>query len=256
MMAFSLFGEWQHLHHIDEEQHVAKELFALLSDARDVYLRDVATGGKVYRRFAEDFVNSHRYIGCDRPTCKNYHEMNIHIVKGLLDDCPALVKSFFEASSFSFETCAELKRLYDTADCTAPNILSSIAYAGSAPLSFGCDFSKIQLEEIADCATRFCLFCKEEITADDMAALFSCQPDFHIRVYNIRRVAILFDALHERGFIRWNWQTVLAKGRLLLKKDGSKFLGTSNLSAAVSDTRGSDDAVAFGIRRAVAGLRK
>ena len=53
-----------------------------------------------------------------------------------------------------------------------------------------------------------------------------------------------------------NWQTVLAKGRLLLKKDGSKFLGTSNLSAAVSDTRGSDDAVAFGIRRAVAGLRK
>ena len=219
-------------------------------------MRDVAANGKVYRRFAEDFVNSHRYIGCDRTTCKNCHEMNIHIVKGLLNDCPALVKSFFEASSFTFEAFAELKRLYDTVDCPAPDIPSSTAYTSRTPLSFGCDFSKIQLEGIAACANRFCLFCKEEITADDMAALFSCQPDFHIRVYNIRRVAILFDALHERGFIRWNWQTVLAKGQLLLKKDGRKFLGTSSLSVAVSDTRGSDDPVAFGIRRAVAGLKE
>ena len=80
--------------------------------------------------------------------------MNIHIVKGLLNDCPA------------------------------PDIPSSTAYTSRTPLSFGCDFSKIQLEGIAACANRFCLFCNEEITADDMAALFSCQPDFHIRVYN------------------------------------------------------------------------
>lgn len=180
--------------------------------------------------------------------------MNIHIVKGLLDDCSALIKSFFEDSSFTFEACVRLKRLYDTSDLTKP-IPTSLQGSKDAPLSFGCTFTQFQLELIAECANRYALFCSE-VTADDMAALFSCQPDFHIKVYNIRRVAILFDALHERGFIRWNWQTVLARGRFLLKKDSSKFLGTSNLSVAVSDTRGSDDAVAFGIRRVVSGLRK
>lgn len=211
-------------------------------------------GGKVYRRFVEDFVNSRRHIGCSRTVCRNCHEMNIHIVKGLLGDCPTLVKSFFEDASFTFEACAKLKRLYDTGNSATPNTAHSPG-STNAPLSLGCAFSHIQLEIIADCANRYTLFCSE-VSADDMAALLNCQPNFHIKVFNIRRVAILFDALHERGFIRWNWQTVLAKGKFLLKKDGSRFLGTSNLSAAVSDTRGSDDAVAFGIRRVIAGLRK
>lgn len=181
--------------------------------------------------------------------------MNIHIVKGLLDDCPALVKSFFGASSFSFEASVELKLLYDTTDYSVPNIVSSSAHANCVPLSFGCSFTRNQLEGIANCANRYVLFCSE-VTADDIAALFSCQSGFHLWVNNIRRVAILFDALHGRNFIRWNWQTVLAKKKLLLKKDGSKFLNTSNLSTAVSDTRGSDDPIAFGIRRAVAGLKE
>lgn len=211
--------------------------------------------GKTFNRFANDFVNSRRFIGCERAICRNCHEMNIHIVKGLFDDCPALAKSFFEASSFSFEASVELKRLYDTANFTAPNILSSNAHKGCSPLSFGCAFTHNQLERIADCANRYALFCPE-IAADDMDALFCCQSGFYLRVNNIRRVAILFDALHRRNFIRWNWQTVLSKRKLLLKKDGSKFLNTSNLSTAVSDTRGSDDPIAFGIRRAVAGLKE
>lgn len=39
-----------------------------------------------------------------------------------------------------------------------------------------------------------------------------------IRVYNISRVAILFNALHERGFIRWNWRRFLPKGNFCLKR--------------------------------------
>lgn len=181
--------------------------------------------------------------------------MNIHIVKGLLDDCPALVKSFFGASSFSFEASVELKRLYDTEEITAPSIVSSNTHTNCVPLSFGCSFTRNQLEGIANCANRYALFCSE-VTADDIDALFGCHSGFHLWVNNIRRVAILFDALYGRNLIRWNWQTVLAKRKLLLKKDGSKFLNTSNLSTAVSDTRGSDDPIAFGIRRAVVGLKE
>ena len=85
-MALSLFGGKKHLHHFVAEQDVAKELFALLVEAKTMYLRDVVTGNKQYYRYVEDFVNSHRYIDCDHAVCRNCHEMNIHIVKGLLNE--------------------------------------------------------------------------------------------------------------------------------------------------------------------------
>lgn len=45
-MALSLFGGKKHLHHFVAEQDVAKELFALLVEAKTMYLRDVVTGNK------------------------------------------------------------------------------------------------------------------------------------------------------------------------------------------------------------------
>lgn len=80
-MALSLFGGKKHLHHFVEEQDVAKEFFALLVEAKTMYLRDVVAGSKQYHRYVEDFVNSHRYIDCNHAVCRNCHEMNIHIVK-------------------------------------------------------------------------------------------------------------------------------------------------------------------------------
>ena len=41
--------------------------------------------GKRYDRYVDDFINSHRYINCNSAICRNCHEMNIHIVKGLLN---------------------------------------------------------------------------------------------------------------------------------------------------------------------------
>lgn len=116
-MALSLFGGKKHLHHFVAEQDVAKELFALLVEAKTMYLRDVVTGNKQYYRYVEDFVNSHRYIDCDHAVCRNCHEMNIHIVKGLLNDCSHLIRAFFTEADFSFEKCMELKRTYDTFLC-------------------------------------------------------------------------------------------------------------------------------------------
>ena len=44
-MVFSLFGGKQHCRHIAAEQDVAEELFALLAEAREIYLHDVVAGG-------------------------------------------------------------------------------------------------------------------------------------------------------------------------------------------------------------------
>ena len=134
-----------HHRHITAVQDVRNELFALLASARETYLRDVIDSGKLYRRFVDDFINSHRYS-----------------------------------------------------------------------------------------ANTYRLFCVSTVRMEDMEALFSCKEGFRIRVNNIRRVAVLFDALLEKSYILSNWQSVLARGKFLLSKDGKRIVTATSLSSALS----------------------
>lgn len=189
-MALSLFGGKKHLHHFVAEQDVAKELFALLVEAKTMYLRDVVTGNKQYYRYVEDFVNSHRYIDCDHAVCRNCHEMNIHIIKGLLNDCSHLIRAFFTEADFSFEKCMELKRTYDT--FVPPSQSVTCCKDGPTriyPLSFGCNLTRKQMIGITACANAYHLFCVSTLHVEDMEALLSCKEGFCIRVNNIRHVA-------------------------------------------------------------------
>ena len=110
------------MHHrrITAEQDVWNGLFALLASAREAYLRNVVDSGKLYRRFVDDFINSHRYIDCDNVVCRNCHEMIIHIVRGILHDYQDCVREKFATESFSLDDCMELKRMYDTSEINSP----------------------------------------------------------------------------------------------------------------------------------------
>lgn len=252
-MALSLFGGNEHLH-IVAEQDAAKELFALLAEARTVYLRDVVAGGKRYSRYVEDFVNGHRYIDCDRAVCRNCHEMNIHIVKGVLNDCTHLIRQLFTAADFSFEKCMELKRMYDTPP--RPVVHRDDGWPETLPLSFGCNFTRKQMIGITDCADAYHLFCVSPLCIEDMEALFACKEGFCIRVNKIRYVAVLFDALLEHSFIQHRWQSVLGQGRFLQTKDGNRFVSAANLSSALSVVRKNMTSVAYNIRRAIGQLEE
>ena len=255
-MALSLFGGKKHLHHFVAEQDVAKELFALLVEAKTMYLRDVVTGNKQYYRYVEDFVNSHRYIDCDHAVCRNCHEMNIHIVKGLLNDCSHLIRAFFTEADFSFEKCMELKRTYDT--FVPPSQSVTCCKDGPTriyPLSFGCNLTRKQMIGITACANAYHLFCVSEVCIEDMEALFSCKEGFHIRVNNLRHVVILFDVLLENSFIQSRWQSVLDKGQFLQSKDGTRFITASSLSSALSAVRNNKTSVICGIKRAIKELK-
>lgn len=148
------------------------------------------TGGKRYGRYVDDFINSHRYIDCNSAVCRNCHEMNIHIIRGLLLDCTSLVKSLFTAETFSFEECMALKQKYDIAGVWFDS--SRIEDSRNAPpLSFGCNFSREQMTGIVACANAYHLFCVSTLRIEDMEALFACKENFCIRVNNIRHVAVL-----------------------------------------------------------------
>lgn len=138
-MVFSLFGGKQHCRHIAAEQDVAEELFALLAEAREIYLHDVVAGGKRYGRFVDDFINSHRYIDCGNVVCRNCHAMNLHIAKVLLTDLAERTRLLFVADTFSFENCMELKRMYDISDPGSPADRDETGFSLNAPpISFGC----------------------------------------------------------------------------------------------------------------------
>lgn len=234
---------------------MAEELFALLSEARRLYLKEVIADGKRYDRYVDDFVNSHRYIDCDEAVCKNCHEMNICIVKGLLRDCATLVRTAFDARTFSFENCMNLKRAYDTSEFPT-NDLVTRDQANTHPLSFGCNFTSEQMAGIVSCADMYHLFCVSTLRIEDMEALFACKEGFCIRVNNIRHVAILFDALLENVLIQPHWQYVLAKARLLHTKNGENYVSASSLSSALSAARNNMTSVAYGIRKAIGRLKE
>lgn len=205
----------------------------------------------------DDFINSHRYINCDNAVCRNCHEMNIHIVKGLLTDCAHLIQPFFTASDFSFEECMELRRQYDRSEpLPTPVVHRADKVTDASPLSFGCNFTQEQMTGIVSCANTYHLFCVSMLYVADMEALFSCKEGFHIRVNNLRHVVILFDALLENSLIQSRWQSVLDKGRFLQSKDGTRFISASSLSSALSVVRGNMTSVAYGIKRTIAQLKE
>ena len=232
---------------------MAEELFALLNEAKAVYLHDVVTCGKQYRRYVEDFVNSHRYIDCDKVVCRNCHEMNIHIVKGLLTECFHLIQPLFSSTDLSFEECMELKRKYDTSEL---ELMSSDRNpAKFSSLSFDCSLSREQLAGIASCANTYHLFCSP-VTIDDMESLFTCKSGFCLRVNSVRRVAVLFDALLENSFIQPYWQSVLERGRFLRSKDGSHFISATSISTTLSLVRNKMTSTAYNIRKFVSQLKE
>ncbi|MGK4222683.1 hypothetical protein [Parabacteroides distasonis] len=235
---------------------MAEELFELLSEARELYLQDVIADGKRYSRYVDDFINIYRYINCNSTVCRNCHEMNIHIAKGLLTECAHLVQSLFVASDFSFEKCMELQRKYDQSEPLPPPIAHHTdGFIKAPPLSFGCNFTKEQMTGIVSCANTYHLFCVSEVCIEDMEALFSCKEGFHIRVNNLRHVVAFFDALLENSFIQSRWQSVLDKGRFLQSKDGTRFISASNLSSALSAVRNNKTSVICGIKRAIKELK-
>mgnify|MGYP000091777305 FL=1 len=213
--------------------------------------------GKRYSRYVDDFINSHRYINCDNAVCQNCHEMNIHIVKGLLTECAHLIQSLFSESDFSFEECMDLRRHYDRSEPLPISVTHRTdKITDASPLSFGCNITQEQMTGIVSCANTYHLFCVSEVCVEDMEALFSCKKGFHIRVNNLRHVVILFDALLENSFIQSRWQSVLDKGKFLQSRDGSRFVSASSLSSALSAIRGNMTSVAYGIKRTIGQLKE
>lgn len=172
----------------------------------------------------------------------------------MLYDCAHLVKPLFAATDFSFEKCMEVKQTYDT--FSPPVTPCEPEKIWERPLSLECNLTRKQMISITACVNAYHLFCVSDVRVEDMEALFACRKGFSIRVNKLRLVAILFNSLLEHSLIRYEWQSTLETGRLLVRKSGKGFVSQSNLSSSLTALRKKMTSAAYGIQQAVDELAK
>lgn len=125
-----------------------RNLAMLLSKACRTYTNEVLERHKLYDRFADDFINLHRYTDCVCALGKNGHCTNLHIVEGILTTRKDLVIRYFVNKALSLEQLETLVREYDT---TVPPIQAyprQSTRLDYAPPAFGCYFGQKEISLI------------------------------------------------------------------------------------------------------------
>lgn len=234
--AISLFEKWQASHkHFVNEKDVLQEFFILLLSAREQYVINAIRHGQRYSCFVKSFVNQHKHMACDKAICKNVHEENHALVHKLLIERTDLALAILQSPSLTGEDCHHIRNMIYFGDAP-PKEKKGVKkkFESKNPISFDCRFTEEQLECIADCANNNKMFRASSVSKEDMAAFFNCKPGFSLVSENIRKIAVMLDALQTMGMISWDWKRVIECGQLLTSKKSDKLVTATTLSTALS----------------------
>lgn len=86
----------------------------MLHEAYDLYQVEVVNQGKLYQRYADDFVYSHEFHDAIDAWSKNEHQKNFHILDSLLTKRRDLVEQFFSKDNVSDTELMEMLHLFNT----------------------------------------------------------------------------------------------------------------------------------------------
>ena len=94
-----------------------------------------------------------------------------------------------------------------------------------------------QIESLVDCVNEVRMFKGEEVTFEQLKAIFGCNPVAPLKSNNNRLIAFFFDQLSNRSYITENWQSVIARNNLFLSPQKDSYLNQNDISAALSRVR-------------------
>ena len=86
----------------------------MLHEAYDLYQVEVVNQGKLYQRYADDFVYSHEFHDAIDAWSKNEHQKNYRILDALLTNRRDLVENYFNKSEVSETELREMLTLFNT----------------------------------------------------------------------------------------------------------------------------------------------
>ena len=219
-----------------------KDLRDLFSEAHSRYKKEVIDGGKDYFRFVDDFVFGHQFYLAHDVDEANARGVNVRRIGSLLRDRRDLVEKYFSCSAFGSDDFSAMFNDFNRGTAYVPA-------SGVKTLNFGGALSAQQTAAIASIANGLHIF-RQEVSAEDMADLFSQSPHIRLVSANNRRLAVLFDALSCERLIDGDWQKVIAASGIFVSSIGAP-LTQSKLSSALNGARADGTAAFSTIRKRV-----
>ena len=217
------------------------------------------TGRKLYKLFAEDFLNSHHYTDRRDAAGLNEHRKNLGILKGILFTRKDLLVRFSEADTPDDDLMKDLLHLYYTTEVPPPGKETGAAVSTPSKqnhsLSLGCCLDDDQLSLIADCANEARVFV-EVLDASILRSLLEGKLTVPLTSRNNRMLAYLFDQLCRHGFILPRWQSLLEQAGSICGPKGNKPLRHDQFSNALTHARNSPNSMQKKIRDCVQQIQK
>ena len=218
-----------------------------------MYKSEVVTGGKLYKLFAEDFLNSHHHTDRRDAAGLNEHRKNLGILKGILFTRKDRLGQFSEVSTPDDATLKDLLHLYYTTEAPPgqeAGAAVSIPSKQNHSLSLGCCLDNDQLSLIADCANEARVFV-EVLDASILRSLLDGKLLVPLRSRNNRMLAYLFDQLCRHGLILPRWQNLLEQAGSILGPKGNKPLRHEQFSNALTHAKNTPNSMQKKIRECI-----
>ena len=224
-----------------------------------MYQSEVATGKKLYKLFALDFLNSHHHTDRRDAAGLNEHRKNLGILKRILFARKDLLVRFSEVNTPDDAILKDLLHLYYTTEAPPPGqeaaaTVSSVAKQNRS-LSLGCCLDNDQLSLIADCANEARVFV-EALDTSTLRSLLEGKLTVPLTSRNNRMLAYLFDQLCRHGLILPRWQNLLEQAGSIRSPKGNKPLKHEQFSNALTHARNTPNSMQKKIRECVQQVQK
>ena len=142
----------------------------MLREAYDLYQVEVVNQGKLYQRYADDFVYSHEFHDDLDAWSKNEHQKNYRILDSLLSNRRDLIELFFNKENISESELIELLHLFNTTMPSSQNFIARSKVRDSADLNLCSCLSSDDLIALANCCNEAQIF-SEVIDSTDLSSL-------------------------------------------------------------------------------------
>ena len=204
----------------------------MLREAYDLYQVEVVNQGKIYQRYADDFVYSHEFHDDLDAWSKNEHQKNYRILDSLLSNRRDLIEHFFNKENISESELMELLHLFNTTLPSSQNFIARSKVRDAADLNLCSCLNSDDLIALANCCNEAQIF-SEVIDSTDLSSLLDGKLSQPLHSRNNRLVAFFFDQLSLHNLIIRNWQNVIAHQKCIVSSTGKGVLTQRSLSSAL-----------------------
>ena len=213
-------------------------LFRLVEQAYVSYKEEVATRQKSYRRYVLDFIHSQRFHDATDAWSQNEHQKNYHTVLELLRKQERLVRKQFDHDILDENGISTLLNEFYAIDLPGTALESGCGDSGNAmqngqESNIRLPLDRYTLDLIVQLANEVCLF-KEVLNADNVVTRYATDTLQTVTSNNNTKLVLLLDKLASHDVITYNWQSVIAKKRLVISSSGKKHLNQHDMSSTLN----------------------